>query len=368
MVSILDCIRRTPARINWILEHREQTFAMLQKRFGQDAKTIDELILVGSGTSNTSAVTARFPAQKLAGIRVTVVIPSEFLHEQAVRNPNALYVFISQTGTTTLTRAAQAEARKLGYRTVAVSESAQTLLAQEADAFVDMGCGMEEYPMRTIGYSTSVLTLTLIGLWAGKQNGSLSPAEEIHFLDQCATTAETMPLLIDRALAWMERERRQMMRADCLVFTGSGALAGVAMEAAVKMWEMPQVITLSFELEEGLHAPNFGYTQRHCVVVLNDGGVDDQKAKSLCSYMKNEKQNGFMIGAGTLDEHDLAFDASGDISCLLFAAVVQTISYHLALSQGRDLFAPHDNRVMYSYFYTHDIPGEAACTHEGDGI
>ena len=36
------------------------------------------------------------------------------------------------------------------------------------------------------------------------------------------------------------------------------------------------------------------------------------------------------------------------------------MAYQLAVSQGRDLFAPHDNRVMYSYFDTHNETGRAA--------
>lgn len=354
MVSMQDCICRVPKCMKGILENWEQNFSGLEKAFGSRLNAVDEIVLIGSGTSNTSAVTARFPMQRLAGVRVTPVVPSEFVHEEAVRNANALYVFLSQTGTSALTRDALAEARGLGCMTAAMSESPNTPAAREADAFLDMGCGMEEYPMRTIGYSTSVLTLMLLGLWLGARRGSLSEERKERFLAGCARTAQRMPDVIDHTLRWLEKERRQMLRSDCLVFTGSGALAGVAMEAAVKMWETPQIVTLSYELEEGLHAPNYGYTQRHCVIALNDGGVDNDKARALAAFMKNEKQNGFIIGANPLDEHDLAIEVESDADCLLFAAVVQTMACQLAIAQGRDLFAPHDNRVMYSYFDTHN--------------
>ena len=148
-----------------------------------------------------------------------------------------------------------------------------------------------------------------------------------------------------------------MLRSDCLVFTGSGALYGVALEAAVKVWETPQIPSFAYELEEGLHGPNYGYSQRHCVIALSDGGRDDAKARALAAYMKNEKQNGFLIGPHPLDAHDLALPAAGRAGILLFAAAVQTIACQLAVSQGRDLFAPHDNRVMYSYFDPHNENG-----------
>lgn len=358
MVTMLDCVRRVPERIRWMNSHLSDMFAPLEKRWDGNARW-HEVILVGCGTSNTSAVTARYPMQQLSGVRVTPVLPSELLHEEAVENPDALYVFISQTGTSVLTREALRWAREKGYATVAVTESDQTPIAGEADVFLDMGCGYEEYPMRTIGYSTSVYVLLLLGLWIGEKQGRVSVSERNAFLQEALNAADRIGPVIDRTLTWLETERRQMMRSDCLVFTGSGALFGVAMEAAVKTWETPQVISIAYELEEGLHGANYGYTQRHCVIVLNDGGVDNDKARALCAFMKNEKQNGFLIGKNPLDAHDLEIPCGDRLDCLVFAAVVQTLAYQLALYQGRDLLAPHDNRVMYSYFDTHNTYGKA---------
>lgn len=353
MVSMLDCICRVPELTREMLNHRAEVFAPLEARYGDAVRSWDELVFVGCGTSNTAGITARYSAQKLSGVRVTPVLPSEFLHDQAVRNPKALYVFISQTGTSALTREALALAKSLGYATVAVSEAADTPIAREADAYLYMGCGMEEYPMRTIGYSTSVLCLMLLGLWVGEHNGATTAEEQAAFLRDTRLAADQILPVVAQTQQWLENERRQMLRSDCLVFTGSSALYGVALEAAVKQWETPQIVTLAYELEEGLHGPNFGYTQRHCVIVLNDGGTDSQKARSLAAFMKNERHNGYLIGAETLDDHDLPFACIGSASCLVFAAVVQTVAYHLAVAQGRDLYAPHDNRVMSSYFDTH---------------
>lgn len=354
MVSMLDCIRRVPVRMDWILENREENFGSLSRCFGERLNKVNELVFVGCGSSYSCSLTARYPAQRLSGLRVTAVVPGEFIHEEAVRNPDALYVFISQSGTSVLTREALRTARDLGLMTVGMSKAKDTPLATEAECFVDMGCAHEEYPMVTIGYSTSVLSLMLLAVTVGKTKGSLTAEREEAFIAQCRKVQEKIPGVIDRTMDWMERERRQMLRSDCLVITGAGALAGVAQEGAVKMWETPQIPTHFFELEESLHAPNYGYrSNRHCVIVLNDGGADSQKARSLAAYMKNERDNGFMVGADVLDEHDIAFEVDGDADCLTFAAVVQTMAYHLAVAQGRDLYAPHDNRVMYSYFDTH---------------
>lgn len=65
--------------------------------------------------------------------------------------------------------------------------------------------------------------------------------------------------------------------------------------------------------------------------------------------------NGLIIGVDTVSDCDLPLTLCGEnFCCFQFAAVGQVISYQLAVAEGRDLFAPHDNSVMYRYFTTHN--------------
>lgn len=150
MVSFLNCIERVPSVIEQILVNRKETFQQLLQSL--ENRNVDEIILIGSGTSNTAAVTARPFVEKASGLRTTQVTASEFLHDRFVRNPNAIYVFTSQTGTSKIVREGLNYCRTNGFLTVGISESSETPLSKEAAVFVTMGCGYEEYPMRTIGY------------------------------------------------------------------------------------------------------------------------------------------------------------------------------------------------------------------------
>ncbi len=354
MVSMLDCIKRVPILLEAIIEKREETFSGIFEKYGERLIKTDEIVLVGSGTSNTSAITAKYMAERASGVRVTVVTPNEFINSLTFRNREALYLFVSQTGTSKLTLKALDIAEENGWMTGTISEASTTPAAQGAGAYINMGCGREEYPMRTIGYSTTVLTIMLLGMELGRRKGFLKEKDCLDYICQAKRAAANIEAVIEKTMAWLDTDRRNMMQADCIVFTGAGALYGVALEGAVKVWETPQIISMGYELEEGMHGPNFGYTHRHCVLVLNDGGVDRDRAISMCKFMKFEKNNGFMLGADAVDSHDLSFEVrGGEFSCLEFAAAVQVISYRLALEQGRDLFAPHDNRAMMSYFQSH---------------
>lgn len=353
MVTMLDCIERVPSLLDRILANTKQTFDEVFTVY--DPKEIDEICLIGSGTSHNSAVTARYLAETASGVRVTPMLPNEFLYSFSVRNPKALYVFISQTGTSTVTMEAVQYVNAQSFMSACVSEKPDTPIAKEAKAFIDMGCGYEEYPMRTIGYSTTVLTLMLLGLELGRRSGHLSEADYEDYLAQARAASANIPDVIARALKWMDTSRRKIMKSAFIAFTGADSLYGVAMEAAVKVWEAPQFPSAGYELDEGMHGPNYGYNFNHAVIVLNNGGRDSHKALQLAKYMKNENRNGYVIGVDSIDDHDLAFEPKGGaFDCLEFAAAVQVFMYRLAVDGGRDFFAPNEHGKMEQYFNSHN--------------
>lgn len=80
-----------------------------------------------------------------------------------------------------------------------------------------------------------------------------------------------------------------------------------------------------------------------------------RKGLALAKWMKDVKQNGFVIGSQVVDDKDLKVELStNNYTAIEMAAAVQVIAYRLAFDGGRDLTAPHDNHVMESYFKTHD--------------
>lgn len=354
MVSLLDCIERVPRVLETILEKRNENFAPLFAALEGRLDQLDEIVLVGSGTSNTSALTSRIFVEKVTGMRTTAVYPSDFCFNTRYYSPNALYVFTSQTGNSIVARQAQQMIQERGFPAVSITESPNTPIARESRIHADMGCGKEEYPTRTIGYCASVFTHMVLGLELGLRKGAVSRHAYDDYYALAAKVPDSHRAITPRAMEWMDRHRRKLMRSQCVVFTGADALQGVAMEAAVKVWEIPQHISIGYELEEGLHGANYGYNHSHCVVVLNHGGREGAKALALARWMKDVYKNGFVIGSEVVDNADFAMELKGgDFDCLEFTPVIQIIAYRMALEEGRDLYAPHDNSVMESYFKTH---------------
>ena len=323
MVTMLDCIKRVPMLLEQIVSRAEGTFREVLKAAG--GREINELYFIGSGTSYTGAYTARYLAEEASGVRVTVALPEDFLYGYSVRNPKALYVFISQTGTSSVTMEALLYCKERGFLTAGVSEKKNTPIAE-----------------------------MWLGIEVGRQRGCVSKAQYEEYERQARAAASHIPGIIEQAMAWMDKSRRRMMKSAFFSFTGAAALSGVAMEAAVKVWEAPQYPSAGYELDEGMHGPNYGYNYNCAVFVLNDGRVGKQKAAALAKYMKNEHGNGYIIGAGALDEKDLGFTpVGGPFESLEFAAAVQVLMYRLAVDGGRDFSILGIHAKMNSYFQSH---------------
>ncbi|RGT73114.1 SIS domain-containing protein [Ruminococcus sp. AF18-22] len=352
MESILSCIERIPSVLQNILENRELYLKELKSVILEDH--VDEIIFIGSGTSNTAAVTSAPFVEKVSGLRTTVVTSNEFMYDRYVRNKKGLYVFTSQTGTSHFVREAQKRFRSEGYLTVAVSESEDTPLAKESAVFVNMGSGEEGCPMRTIGYCASVLIHMLMGLEIGKVYGNLSNEDYQEYIKEAGQLPNSHEEIRKAALVWMDMARRKMFQSQLLAFTGAGSLYGLALEGAMKVWECPQIASVGYELEEGIHGPNYGYNSNHCVIFLNDGR-EEKKGLALTKWMKEVNKNGFVIGNHVVDGTDLKVKlATEHFTAIEISAAVQTIAYRLAYDGGRDLLSPHDNSIMESYFKTHD--------------
>ena len=137
----LDGINRVPEITDKIIANRAETFASFFEVIGDDLKRINQIVLIGSGTSNTSAVTARGFVEKASGIQTVCILPNEFLYNSSAYNPNALYVYTSQSGTSILTQEAVEKMKNLGNWTVGITEHGETQLAKMVHTHVEMGCG-----------------------------------------------------------------------------------------------------------------------------------------------------------------------------------------------------------------------------------
>ena len=354
MVTMLDCINRFQEKIQPIIDTREENYKPIFDMVKDDLSNINQIILVGSGTSNTSATTARGFIEKVTNIQTICILANEFLYNYYAYNPKALYVFTSQTGSSYLTLDAVRKMREKGYYTVGLTEGMHTTLAKEVQAHVDLNCGYEEYGMRTLGYCCSVLTLMVMGLEIARKLNRIDEETYQNYLQEAMAVKESHKTNTANAMKWFDKNKEQLMNSDTFTIYGDQSLFGVALEAAIKILELSKrKIAAGYEMDDGMHGPTMGYTFRNCTIVLNSGGKKDNRT-ALAKWAKNEIHNGFMVGENCIDEKDFAFTpVTKDFMCLEFAPFVQVLGYRLAIDNGVDLL-DLERHKEFKYFSVHD--------------
>lgn len=355
-MTLVDTIRRVPSVVEKVIGEREELTKAMFEYLGDRVNTIDEIVLVGSGTSNTCSLTSQEFVEKASGLRTQVVLPNPFL-SKSVYNPNALYIFTSQSGTSTLTQEAQIKMKNAGYATVALSESHDSPLAKESGTHVLMETDKEEYGCRTIGYCLSAFTQMIIAMEIGRKRGTLSDADYDAYLKQASAAAAHHGQLCDETLTWFDRNKWKLMNKDSFIMYGAGSLYGVAVEGALKALEIAKrYICVGYEMDDGMHGPTMGFTNRHAVVILNNGR-NLNIANGLAKYVKNEVSDAFVIGQNTLDDRDLAFDpVGGPFEFLEYAPVLEILAYRLAVDYGVEVLPWGEGGPLPEgkYFNTHD--------------
>jgi glucosamine 6-phosphate synthetase-like amidotransferase/phosphosugar isomerase protein len=360
MLTLLDCINRIPSIHQDILAKAKERCKPLLSYLG-DLSQFNEIVIIGSGTSHTSSITATRFVEEVSGYSTQSILPNEFLGKKHF-NPKAIYFFTSQSGTSTLATKALELVVKKGYKSVGCTGDEDNPIHNIAGCHVNIGCGNEEFGMRTIGYHSTVLTLMVIGLELGLAKGSISQEKYDEYYAEAEKFPASHKVIVEKAMKWFDDNKSKFLSYNAFAIYGSRANWGVALEGALKILEIAgRHISVGYEMDDGMHGPTMGFTRQTGLIILNDGKHDQELAKGLAQFGRKELSNAHVVGCHAKEKEDISFEiVSGSFYPLEFAPVVQVLAYRLAVDYGIKLL-PWDEMMkevqdIPQYFNTHDEP------------
>ncbi len=338
MVTLMDCINRIPETVEKIVEMRKSNLLPVVEYLGDNLKNVNEIVFIGSGTSNTSSVTSCRFVERASGISSVVIFPNEFLAKVAY-NPNALYIFNSQSGTSTLMLECQKVVKEKGYYNIGLTENlSDNPLKVAVDVHVDMGCGYEEHGTRTIGYVSTFLTHMLLGMELGLARGHLSQADYDAHLADLAKVPASHKEIVAKTDKWFDDNKRKLLGYGSFAIYGGGANYGVALEGALKILEIAiRHLCVGYEIDDGLHGPTMGFTRDVGIIILSEknNAYNHKLSMGLASFGKDKFESAHIIGDDARDAMDLGFEPKGGaFSAIEYAAVLQVLSNRLAVDFG----------------------------------
>jgi glucosamine--fructose-6-phosphate aminotransferase (isomerizing) len=309
---------------------------------------IRRIVIVACGTSWHSGLVGRHALEELAGIPVDVEYASEYRYRRQLRIPGTLTIAISQSGETADTLEALRAARATGSSVLGIVNVVGSTIAREADGGIYLHAGPEIGVASTKAFTSQVVALLLLGLYLGRQRGSM-PGDEGRRL---VREFERLPELVARALA-LEPEVKQVAEAYAGVgnalYLGRGVNYPVALEGALKLKEISYIHAEGYPAAEMKHGPIALIDANMPVICI---APHDHVYPKVVSNMQEVRARGGRITAITsegnsdlrhLVEHQLRVPACDPLfSPVLTVIPLQLLAYHIAVQRGCDVDRPRN--------------------------
>ena len=235
MLPLIQWIERVPEKGRLLIATRKENLRPLAEYLADRLDDLNELVYVGSGSSYNSVMSVKGWIERITKLKVSVMTPNEYLYDRTVRNPNALTIFPSQSGTSVTTRKALQSAQRQGLPNVAVTQNPNQYMSQECGVHVDMMCADEEYKMRTVGYVSGMVVQLLIAMEIGLRRHTITAEEEQKLIAQIEAALTNWPQIETQAMTWYKRNETQLLNSAMFAVYGIDGLWGAALEGALKL-------------------------------------------------------------------------------------------------------------------------------------
>ena len=134
----------------------------------QELRQVDRILFLACGTAWHSCLVAEYLIERFARIPVEVEYASEFRYRNAPLDKNTLVIAISQSGETIDTFGALREAKRKGYRTLAINNSVGSTIARESDGGIYQHAGPEIGVASTKAFTSQIMICAMLALYLGR--------------------------------------------------------------------------------------------------------------------------------------------------------------------------------------------------------
>ncbi len=320
------------------------------KAFGVDWTQVRRLCIVACGTSLYAGHIARYWFEMLCGLPVDVEIASEFRYRTPPVDPDALYLFISQSGETVDTLAA---CLYIGDRavTAALVNVTESSLARSVRHVWPIHSGPEIGVASTKAMMNQLVVLACLAASA-MAAGRISKHEEaVH---AWIRALEHIPALITSLLAldapcqqWAARLRH----ARSVLYLGRGCLFPVALEGALKLKELSYIHAEGFAAGEMKHGPIALIDENVPVIMLCPSGpmltktlanMHEVKARGGQVMLMTDAAGAAQAGDDSLTVMTLPEAPRPLLTPFTHLVPLQLVAYHTAVLAGCDVDQPRN--------------------------
>lgn len=310
-------------------------------------RQIDRLLFCGCGTAWHACLIAEHLIERYARIPVEVEYASEFRYRNSPLDKNTLVFVFTQSGETIDTLAAVREAKRKGYRVMAIINVVGSTIAREADGGIYQHVGPEIGVASTKAFTSQLALAAMVALYLGRMRDmSFSDGTEI------VEALKGAPALVQKVLDQAEHIRgiaKKYSNYSDFLFLGRLSMFPVALEGALKLKEISYIHAEGYPAAEMKHGPIALISEDCPSLFVAPAGELFNKVVSNIQEIKARKGPCIVITSeGAELPEGLADDVITIPRCheavlpILATIPVQLLSYYIAVERGCDVDKPRN--------------------------
>ncbi|MFH4936219.1 glutamine--fructose-6-phosphate transaminase (isomerizing) [Staphylococcus cohnii] len=217
----------------------------------KDVADADRIYIIAAGTSYHAGLVGKEYLEKWAGVPTEVHVASEFVYNMPLLSEKPLFIYISQSGETADSRAVLVETKKLGHKSLTITNVAGSTLSREADHTLLLHAGPEIAVASTKAYIAQIAVLSILSQIVAKEHGKEADVELLRELAKVTTAIET---IVDDADVMKQIATDFLETTRNAFFIGRTIDYNVSLEGALKLKEISYIQAEGFaggELKHG---------------------------------------------------------------------------------------------------------------------
>ena len=313
-----------------------------------DIDAIDNVYIIGCGTSYHAGLVARELIERWARIPTTVEVASEFRYRNPIVSSSTLVIAISQSGETADTLAAIRLARSKGARVFAITNCVGSRITRESDGTLYVKANMEISVAATKSFLAQVACLALIAMFLGQKRGRLTSRQvNSLYYELRETPAQIEDILQDVEI--IEQAAKLIAKAHSVMYVGRGIASTVCYEGALKLKEISYLHAEAYPAGELKHGPIALIDDEVPVVaVIPDSPT---RMQTLSNVQEVLARGAHVVAVATegdtevakVAEHVLYIPRARDWCSAITASVpLQLLARYVALERGCDVDHPRN--------------------------
>lgn len=314
----------------------------------EDFTGISKIFIVACGTAYHAGIVGKYYLENLARIPVEVDIASEFRYRNPLVDANCLTIVISQSGETIDTLAALKEAKRLGSRTLAVTNVVGSSIAREADQVVYTYAGPEIAVASTKAYTTQLLVMLMLAVYVGRLRGTLDGNKADALAKGLHKVPEQLHDMLENVDQIKVFARHYGSSLDAF-FLGRSLDYAVALEGALKLKEISYIHAEAYAAGELKHGTLALIVEGVPVIVL--ATQDDVYDKTVSNLQEVKAREAMVIAIALEGDDSIAKyadhviyipRADKELAPILAVLPLQLLAYYAALTRGCDVDKPRN--------------------------